>query len=98
MNAHCFTFPWPKHRTNNQNCWPAKKSPACLQSVGTPCIACCCKPFTPRDCGCPRPAPCAWATLTATLTACACAWSVACLLYTSDAADDLLCVDLGGRR
>ena len=23
-------------------------------------------------------------------------WS--CLLYTSDAADDLLCVDLGGRR
>src|SRR5450756_3082264 len=23
--------------------------------------------------------------------------SVACLLYTSDAADDLLCVDLGGR-
>ena len=25
-------------------------------------------------------------------------WSTACLLYTSDAADDLLCVDLGGRR
>ena len=24
--------------------------------------------------------------------------SIACLLYTSDAADDLLCVDLGGRR
>src|SRR5450756_2469886 len=24
--------------------------------------------------------------------------SMACLLYTSDAADDLLCVDLGGRR
>src|SRR5680860_1913451 len=24
--------------------------------------------------------------------------SVACLLYTSDDADDLLCVDLGGRR
>ena len=24
--------------------------------------------------------------------------SLACLLYTSDAADDLLCVDLGGRR
>ena len=24
--------------------------------------------------------------------------SPACLLYTSDAADDLLCVDLGGRR
>ena len=24
--------------------------------------------------------------------------SRACLLYTSDAADDLLCVDLGGRR
>ena len=23
---------------------------------------------------------------------------LACLLYTSDAADDLLCVDLGGRR
>src|SRR5680860_116471 len=23
---------------------------------------------------------------------------VACLLYTSDAADDLLCVDIGGRR
>ena len=23
---------------------------------------------------------------------------VDCLLYTSDAADDLLCVDLGGRR
>ena len=22
----------------------------------------------------------------------------ACILYTSDAADDLLCVDLGGRR
>src|SRR5680860_1927000 len=28
------------------------------------------------------------------------AWEVirTCLLYTSDAADDLLCVDLGGRR
>src|SRR5428012_8849 len=26
------------------------------------------------------------------------AWARACLLYTSDAADDLLCVDLGGRR
>eukprot|EP00657_Telonema_sp_P-1_P009281 TRINITY_DN3479_c0_g1_i6.p1 TRINITY_DN3479_c0_g1~~TRINITY_DN3479_c0_g1_i6.p1 ORF type:complete len:102 (-),score=11.24 TRINITY_DN3479_c0_g1_i6:77-382(-) len=25
-------------------------------------------------------------------------WPCACLLYTSDAADDLLCVDLGGRR
>ena len=25
-------------------------------------------------------------------------WSYICLLYTSDAADDLLCVDLGGRR
>ena len=25
-------------------------------------------------------------------------WYVGCLLYTSDAADDLLCVDLGGRR
>ena len=25
-------------------------------------------------------------------------YSSACLLYTSDAADDLLCVDLGGRR
>ena len=25
-------------------------------------------------------------------------WISACLLYTSDAADDLLCVDLGGRR
>ena len=25
-------------------------------------------------------------------------WYQACLLYTSDAADDLLCVDLGGRR
>src|SRR5450756_673313 len=25
-------------------------------------------------------------------------WSTGCLLYTSDAADDLLCVDLGGRR
>src|SRR5680860_1423466 len=24
--------------------------------------------------------------------------SICCLLYTSDAADDLLCVDLGGRR
>src|SRR5680860_1911802 len=24
--------------------------------------------------------------------------AVVCLLYTSDAADDLLCVDLGGRR
>ena len=24
--------------------------------------------------------------------------AVPCLLYTSDAADDLLCVDLGGRR
>src|SRR5450756_3025189 len=27
-----------------------------------------------------------------------CALSKICLLYTSDAADDLLCVDLGGRR
>src|SRR5450756_9850 len=26
------------------------------------------------------------------------ATAIACLLYTSDAADDLLCVDLGGRR
>src|SRR5450756_279582 len=25
-------------------------------------------------------------------------WGYNCLLYTSDAADDLLCVDLGGRR
>mgnify|MGYP002683531910 CR=1 FL=1 len=25
-------------------------------------------------------------------------WNVSCLLYTSDAADDLLCVALGGRR
>ena len=25
-------------------------------------------------------------------------WPSTCLLYTSDAADDLLCVDLGGRR
>ena len=25
-------------------------------------------------------------------------YDLACLLYTSDAADDLLCVDLGGRR
>src|SRR5450756_3258162 len=25
-------------------------------------------------------------------------WIGSCLLYTSDAADDLLCVDLGGRR
>src|SRR5450756_1620113 len=25
-------------------------------------------------------------------------WYCFCLLYTSDAADDLLCVDLGGRR
>src|SRR5450756_2006086 len=25
-------------------------------------------------------------------------WLYTCLLYTSDAADDLLCVDLGGRR
>ena len=25
-------------------------------------------------------------------------WFIDCLLYTSDAADDLLCVDLGGRR
>src|SRR5680860_957095 len=25
-------------------------------------------------------------------------WAAVCLLYTSDAADDLLCVDLGGRR
>ena len=24
--------------------------------------------------------------------------TIGCLLYTSDAADDLLCVDLGGRR
>mgnify|MGYP007112059615 CR=1 FL=1 len=27
-----------------------------------------------------------------------CIGNSACLLYTSDAADDLLCVDLGGRR
>src|SRR5665213_3839091 len=27
-----------------------------------------------------------------------CAGPYPCLLYTSDAADDLLCVDLGGRR
>ena len=29
---------------------------------------------------------------------CGSCWPVCCLLYTSDAADDLLCVDLGGRR
>src|SRR5450756_274178 len=28
----------------------------------------------------------------------ACVQALRCLLYTSDAADDLLCVDLGGRR
>ena len=28
---------------------------------------------------------------------CTVLWTI-CLLYTSDAADDLLCVDLGGRR
>ena len=28
----------------------------------------------------------------------AAAFPYVCLLYTSDAADDLLCVDLGGRR
>ena len=28
----------------------------------------------------------------------ACPHAGSCLLYTSDAADDLLCVDLGGRR
>ena len=28
----------------------------------------------------------------------AAAYGLSCLLYTSDAADDLLCVDLGGRR
>ena len=27
-----------------------------------------------------------------------CGHAIICLLYTSDAADDLLCVDLGGRR
>src|SRR5659263_12396 len=29
---------------------------------------------------------------------CPCSPGMTCLLYTSDAADDLLCVDLGGRR
>src|SRR5680860_175895 len=32
------------------------------------------------------------------LTGPPCAKAYPCLLYTSDAADDLLCVDLGGRR
>ena len=27
-----------------------------------------------------------------------CEWVTSCLLYTSDAADDMQCVDLGGRR
>ena len=27
-----------------------------------------------------------------------CGHQIGCLLYTSDAADELLCVDLGGRR
>ena len=31
-------------------------------------------------------------------TECASDQPMSCLLYTSDAADDLLCVDLGGRR
>src|SRR5680860_15088 len=31
-------------------------------------------------------------------SSCRMRWCTLCLLYTSDAADDLLCVDLGGRR
>src|SRR5450756_3094479 len=36
--------------------------------------------------------------LTAAVLLLAMAFLLTCLLYTSDAADDLLCVDLGGRR
>ena len=42
----------------------------------------------------PRPSPRAWAN-TSLRSVGRCRY---CLLYTSDAADDLLCVDLGGRR
>ncbi len=48
------------------------------------------------------------ALLTSVVTAASCAFAftscgddrlyMPCLLYTSDAADDLLCVDIGGRR
>src|SRR5450756_1833248 len=37
-------------------------------------------------------------TVHGSLTAGAITTTFTCLLYTSDAADDLLCVDLGGRR
>src|SRR5680860_1057817 len=41
------------------------------------------------SCGIARVCPARWSGLD---------WLEGCLLYTSDAADDLLCVDLGGRR
>src|SRR5450756_1102877 len=43
----------------------------------------------------PTAYPCGLVTVTHTVV---CGLPAACLLYTSDAADDLLCVDLGGRR
>src|SRR5450756_2024257 len=45
-----------------------------------------------------RPAPTSRAMSGASENPTTSAGSPACLLYTSDAADDLLCVDLGGRR
>src|SRR5450756_615981 len=41
--------------------------------------------------------PCAGATLKTAATRSVSVQTACCLLYTSDAADDLLCVDLGGR-
>src|SRR5450756_2906943 len=44
------------------------------------------------------PAGTAFLTVWRRWTCARCQYYGTCLLYTSDAADDLLCVDLGGRR
>src|SRR5450756_2249644 len=46
----------------------------------------------------PTTSTCRWETDCATSPCLSPSLCCSCLLYTSDAADDLLCVDLGGRR
>src|SRR5680860_1102724 len=72
--------------TRCRSCWRRAVSPARSTWIRTGCSRTCAR--SSPDGGATR---CCWARST-------CRWTSSCLLYTSDAADDLLCVDLGGRR
>src|SRR5450756_1766155 len=79
---------WPVPHSSLPSLWAVPEMAAhclpmttCKQSYSVPCV------FMAKVATATR--MCAWA-LPAALT-------LSCLLYTSDAADDLLCVDLGGR-